>query len=183
MFYRVMTSYQQAYLSFLLVFCSQSLYTGEKGKGETSMSKKKRPKQTAHPHWQPISMLPTLATHIDGMLEAAQEQYETLQLARAKPHVLDNYTVNRVIEVFTVQKNDLWLFNEQLSRWQGGTLSTDQSQEVERLIKQMQRLHEVITDILTLADELAKGTIEKVMAKSDEELGLELLMRMMKGKE
>jgi len=30
-----------------------------------------------------------------------------------------------------------------------------------------------------LADELGKGTIEKIMAKSDEELGLEYLMKML----
>lgn len=42
------------------------------------MSKQKRPKQTAHPRWQPISMLATFATHIDGMLEADLEQYANL---------------------------------------------------------------------------------------------------------
>ena len=44
------------------------------------MPKKKhtRQKQTARqkpPQWQPVRMLPTLATHIDGMLESSQEQY------------------------------------------------------------------------------------------------------------
>jgi len=73
--------------------------------------------QQSQPQWQPISQLALIASHIDGMLEAAQEQYETLQPARAKPHVLDNYTVGRVIDVYTVQKNDLWLFEEQLTRW------------------------------------------------------------------
>ena len=48
--------------------------------------------QQPQPQWQPITQLALIASHIDGMLEAAQEQYETLQPARAKPHVLDNYT-------------------------------------------------------------------------------------------
>ena len=63
-------------------------------------------------------MLPTIATHIDGMPEAAQEQYQTLLPAKARPHALDDYTVNRVKKVFTEQKNDLWLFEEQLKRCQ-----------------------------------------------------------------
>jgi len=67
------------------------------------------------PQWQPIGRLSLIASHIDGMLEAAEEQYEALQLARPKPHVLDDYTVGRVIEVFTVQQNDLWLFDEHSS--------------------------------------------------------------------
>jgi hypothetical protein len=121
-------------------------------------------------------MLPTIATHIDGMLEAAQEQYETLLPAKAKPHVLNDYTVNRVKQAFTIQQNDLWLFDEQLARWSKGTLSTQQRTEVERLAGQMKKLREQITVILALANDLAKGTIEKVISKSDLELGLEALL-------
>ena len=40
----------------------------------------------------------------------------------------------------------------------------------------MKKLREQITAILALADELAKGTIEKVLSKSDAELGLEFLL-------
>lgn len=140
------------------------------------------PKQP-QPQWQPISMLPTIATHIDGMLEAAQEQYETLLPAKAKPHALDDYTVNRVKKVFTTQQNDLWLFDEQLARWSKGSLSAQQRTEVERLAGQMKKLREQITVILVLANELAKGTIEKVMGKSDVELGLESLLNLGKFKD
>jgi len=133
------------------------------------------------PQWQPISQLTLIASHIDGMLEAAQEQYETLQPARAKPHVLDNYTVGRVTEVFTAQKNDLWLFEEQLKRWTTQSLTPRQRQEVQRLTGQMSKLRQVITDILALADELKKETIEQVLGKSDEELGLEVLLRHLTG--
>jgi hypothetical protein len=128
------------------------------------------------PQWQPISMLPTIATHIDGMLEAAQEQYQTLLPAKAKPHVLDDYTVNRIKKVFTDQQNDLWLFDEQLKRWQSNQLTGEQRKEVERLQGQMKKLREQVKTILELADDLSKGTIEKVMAKSDAELGLEFLL-------
>jgi len=133
------------------------------------------------PQWQPITQLALIASHIDGMLEAAQEQYQTLQPARAKPHVLDNYTVGRVTEVFTVQKNDLWLFDEQLKRWATQPLTARQRQEVQRLTGQMATLRQVITDILALADELKKGTIEQVLGKSDEELGLDVLLRHLTG--
>jgi len=47
-------------------------------------------------------MLPTFTAHIDGMLESSEEQYETLLEAKPKPHVLDDYTVNRVIKAFTL---------------------------------------------------------------------------------
>ena len=117
-----------------------------------------------------------IAHHIDGMLWSAQEQYQTLLPAKAKPHILDDFTVNRVKKVFTDQQKDLWLFDEQLSRWSKGILSTQQRKEVERLQDQMLKLREQITVILDLADQLGKGTIEKVMAKSDAELGLAFLL-------
>jgi hypothetical protein len=123
-------------------------------------------------------MLPVIARHIDGMLQSDQEQYETLLEAKPKPHVLDDYTVNRVTQVFTTAKNDLPLFDEQLKRWSTlTTLSTVQQQEIARLKSQMAKLHEVVDNVLSLADELEKGTIEKQMAKSDAQLGLEFLLR------
>ena len=79
--------------------------------------------------------------------------------AKSEPHVLDDYTLNRVKEVFTVQLEDLRLFNEQLARWSKGSLATQQRIEVERLVGQMKKLREQITTILALADELSKGTI------------------------
>ncbi len=100
-----------------------------------------------------------------------------MQLARPKPFVLDNDTVGRVVDVFTTEQGDLWLFDEQLRRWERVMLTTAQRQEVERLAGQMLQLHEVITAILRLADELKERTIEKVLAKSDVELGIEALLR------
>lgn len=128
------------------------------------------------PQWQPIERLALIASHIDGMLEAASEQYETLQLAKPKPFVLDDYTVGRVIQVYTTQQGDLRLFDEQLRRWERGSLTNVQRQEVERLASQMLQLHEVIGAILRLAEQFKERTIEKALAKSDVELGLEALL-------
>ena len=127
------------------------------------------------PHWQPIGMLSTIASHIDGMLEADTEQYETLLEAKPRPYVLDNDTVERVIAVFTTQREGFWLFEEQVQRWLSGPLTAAQRQEVERLAEQMKRLRENNAKILELARELARGTIEKQFAASDVELGIEVL--------
>ncbi len=120
---------------------------------------------------------PQLAAHIDGMLQADREQYETLLEAKPKPHVLDDFTINRVIAAFTTQRNDFSLFDQQLQRWVALPLSDQQRREVERLVEQMRLLRENNEQVLTLARELSKGTIDKVMAKSDVELGLEMLMK------
>jgi hypothetical protein len=149
------------------------------------MAKKKRqqkkqpggPGRSQQPNFQPIEALAMVAQHIDGMLEADREQYETLLEAKPKPQVLDDHTVNRVIAAFTTQKNDFSLFDEQLRRWQALDLTDDQRTEVTRLAEQMRLLRENNEQMLTLARELSKGTIDKIMAKSDAELGMEMLMR------
>jgi len=130
------------------------------------------------PQWQPNGKVFVIGTMIDRMLEGAQEQYAMLLEARPTPHVLDDYTVRRVIEVYTEQRDGLWLWDEQLVRWAAEPLNVTRRREVERLQGQMAALRQVVDAILTLADELGRGTIETVLAKDDRELGLETLTRM-----
>ena len=132
--------------------------------------------QQEKPQWQPIEKLSLIARVIDGMLQATNEQYETLQPARQQPYVLDDYTVNRTIKVYIDQKDDLWVFDEQLMKWKAGTLTSAQRTEVERLQGQMQKLHEMNTIILSLAEELKEVTIERLLEKDDAEVGLEYLL-------
>jgi hypothetical protein len=128
------------------------------------------------PTWQPISMLPAVAVLIDGHLEGADEQHALLAAAKPKPHVLDDHTLDRVLEVYSVQLDDLWMFDEQLTRWAKGTLTPTEGAEVERLKGQPTLLRERLGAILNLAEELRAGTLDRIMEKSDLELGLEALL-------
>jgi len=101
---------------------------------------------------------------------------EHLRSCRAQPHVLDDYTVGRVIKVYTDQADDVGLYAEQLSRWNHLNLTPSQRQEADRLSKQIPRIRERISAILALAAELKGGTIETVLGKSDLEVGLEFLL-------
>lgn len=127
-------------------------------------------------HWQPVSALPLIGRFIDESLKAVQKVYQDLLPARDRPYVLDDHTVGRVKEVYTAQRDDHWLYEEQLARWRREPLSPSQQKEVERLEKQAASLRETLDATLALADELAQGTIEKVLAKSDLEMGLEALL-------
>jgi len=110
------------------------------------------------------------------MLESTQNVYGSLQQARSRPHVMDDYTIGPVREVHGAQLDDLGLYEEQLSRWQTPRPTETQQQEITRLNRQLTELRQVLTDTLALADEMKDGTIEKMMAKDDFELGLEFLM-------
>lgn len=128
-------------------------------------------------NWQPISALPLIASMIDGLLDEVEKQHENLQACRLKPHVLDNCTVLRVVDVYTAQSGDVALYEEQLLRWKSLNLTPPQLQQVNRLAEQIPTVKERIAAILALAEELKGGTIETILAKSDLEVGLEWLLR------
>jgi len=128
------------------------------------------------PQRHPISALPMTAQALDGMVESAEEVLQSLEQARPRPHVLDDYTIGRGREAHGTQLNDLWWYTEQLARWQGASPTPAQQRELERLTHQLTALRRVLTASLALAEALQAGTIEKVLAKDDVELALEFLL-------
>ena len=128
------------------------------------------------PIWQPISALPMLAEAIDGYIPASDDLYGSLLEARSKPHVMDDMTLDRVDKVYGRQRDDMWLYDEQLRRWSTETLRTDQVYEVARLQTVLDEVKARIADILAIAAELREGTIDRIMEKSDLELGLEVML-------
>ena len=134
------------------------------------------------PNWQPLTALPLIASLIDGELADGQEHHATLLSVRDRPYVLDDATVERTIKLHAEQRDFLGVFVEQLARWRHEHPTDAQRRELGRLEGQLERLRVVLTNILELAEELQQGTIERVLAKSDLELGIEALLRMTKGR-
>jgi len=131
--------------------------------------------KTQQPHWQPISMLPVFTDMVDGMLEAALAQLDNLQRAADTPHVLDDATLNRVIELNDNQMQDHWLFEEQFARWKREPLSHAQAKEVDRLTQQSSKLKGTNEAIRAIVHRLAESTIDKIMAMDETELALAVL--------
>jgi hypothetical protein len=128
------------------------------------------------PSWQPVSALPMIASLIDGMVVDTSAQWETLQPARAKPHVLDSALVERIERAYSEQLDTSALFKEQLSRWRKEILSLEQSKAIMRLEGQVEALRANLTNILGLADEVKDHTIDKILEKDDLALGLDVLL-------
>jgi hypothetical protein len=116
-----------------------------------------------------------IASLIDGMLEDAKEHYATLLQAKDKPHVLDDATIERVERMHTERIEYLDLFAGQLARWRKQSPTSIQALEIARLTQALGALTQINTDTLNLAAKLKEGTIDKILAKDDIELGLELL--------
>ena len=114
---------------------------------------------------------------IDGMLDAAKETYEPL--CQIKVH--DDFTIKRIFEVTGQQVKDEWMYDDQLEKWsQLPGLETVQRDEIQRLQGQMRKLKQVNRKILGIAEEYKDKTIEKVLGKSDAEVGLDFLMGKLK---
>jgi hypothetical protein len=128
------------------------------------------------PNWQPLSLLPVVTMMIDEVLQNSEEQHETFSEVKSQPHILDDATVLRAIRLYKAQLEDVQLYKEQLRRWQEQPLTADQRREVDRLLGQLPRIKQLSEAILELLDEIKEGTIDKIMAKSDAELGLDLLL-------
>jgi hypothetical protein len=68
-------------------------------------------------NWYPISKLGWFTGHIREGVEATRRQLELLQPALARPYLLDDATVARIIRVHRDQAADLDLFQNQADRW------------------------------------------------------------------
>jgi hypothetical protein len=128
------------------------------------------------PQYHPIEMIEVIAGLIDGYVEDAAALLPDIRTAVIKPHVLDGETVNR-IEIMYLETADLVaIFEEQLRRWGESSLTSDQRAEVARLYRQLSELRPMVEEILTSLEQIRPKTIDRVMAKSDLELGLDVLL-------
>ncbi len=128
------------------------------------------------PTWQPISALPLIATMVAEMLDAAGQNHNSLVEARTRPSMLDDATLDGVERVWGDTQADHWLFVDQVARWKREALTPAQREVVEHLENQVTALGELLLAILDLAKELRPGTIDRVLEKSDLELGVEHLL-------
>ena len=142
-------------------------------------SKSKRPKKTKQRQQirHPISKLPLFTSMINDTLENTEEQYQSFLEAKDKPHVLDDAIVNRAERLYKAQREDVKLFERQLTWWQEEDLTDSQRQQVDGLLAKLPQIKERSEEILVLLAEIKKGTIDRIMEKDDFELGLEFLLR------
>ena len=82
----------------------------------------------------------------------------------------------RVQRVHGEQLEFVDTYAEQVRRWRAEGPSATQRRELDRLEQQNRRLRQVTTEVLALAAELRKGTIDRIMAMSDLELGMQALL-------
>jgi hypothetical protein len=128
------------------------------------------------PNWQPISQLPLIASLIDGGVAEAMAQRQILTEARARPHLLDDATLDRLDQVYSEEQQWLGFCEEQLRRWRQDQPAPAEAREIARLATEIERLKPLVAEILALSAEIRTGTIDRIMEMSDLELGLKALL-------
>jgi hypothetical protein len=125
--------------------------------------------------WHPLGMMGVIASLIDGMVDESADMAELLTPALAKPHVLDDHTIDRTERLYGERVHFIEIYSEQLRRWRNEHPDAKQRREIERLESQLSRARELNAQVLGMAAEIRKGTIDRIMEKSDLALGLEAL--------
>jgi len=129
------------------------------------------------PIMHPISKLPVIRDLIDGQVEEDAPLLGNLRDALATPWVMDNQTVARTTRLYRERLDFIPHYRQQLALWSGDPDHGHLLPEFERLVGQVSTLEVTAREILAIAAKLKVGTIEKMLAKSDLELGLEALLR------
>ena len=137
------------------------------------MSSKKQ--QDEKPNWQPLSMLPTIASIIDEEIDNFEDLYKNLGEARKKPHVMDDMIIDRAINNHRKYLEGAWVYDEQLSRWKKEKLTGEQYREIQRLAGQMIKYRKMCEEIIAVSEEIKKGTINRILEMSDEEVAIAVL--------
>ena len=132
-------------------------------------------KQDEKPNWQPLSMIPTIASIIDEEVANFENLYKNLGEARKKPHVMDDMIIDRAINNHRKYLEGAWVYDEQLSRWKKEKLTDKQSRDIERLTGQMLKYRKMCKDIIAVSEEIKKGTINRILEMSDEEVAIAVL--------
>lgn len=125
--------------------------------------------------FHPIESLPEFAVLIDDYVRDADEIWNDLAPARARPHILDEYTLDRVRDVYTEGLEIFQYFEQQLALWQEGKPTGPIAAEVERLQGQVTAYRRTAVRLLELAEELRGKTIEAIMGMDDVEVALRFL--------
>ncbi|WP_420594298.1 hypothetical protein [Deinococcus sp.] len=126
--------------------------------------------------WQPIGQLPLFEELIGGLLDEVQAFHATLAEAQAKPHLLDDATLDRVEAQYQERQHFLDIYDEQFRRWRAAGVTPSQERTLRGLAREVAATRPVVQQVLELVAALRTGTIDRIRELSDEELGLMSLL-------
>ena len=127
-----------------------------------------------------LYMLQTYLVMSQKQLLASEGQLQNLKKVEQRPHLLDDALMDRAIKIHTEQNPMLWVSIEQCRKWREQSPNQEQLVDIDQVEGNFKKLIDVNEQIIALAQEIKKGTIDSIMRKSDVEIGLEFIMNYQK---
>ena len=131
--------------------------------------------QKQQPIFHPISKALSILEITHDMLESSKEQLVNMENIKDKPHVLNDELINRSIKLYTSQNKDLDIFLQQCSLWQEKELTEVQQYQVTTIEENANTLIKINNQILEIVNYCKDKTIDKILAKDDLELAIDVL--------
>lgn len=125
------------------------------------------------PTWRPLDDVAMLTEIARQGVEHASDQHELL--TQAGPYQLNDVTVARMLRVWNETLEWTGVHAEQGARWHQEATDTATEAAVGEYNALVQQERLLVVEILEMAHNLEAVTIEKLMAKSDLEIGLDAL--------
>jgi len=131
---------------------------------------------TEKQNWYPIDKLLMFESMVLESINNTLEQYALFMEAKEKPHMLDDSIIDRGVRVYQDQMEETTWHERQIARWRQQGLNEWQRVQVDKFEADNNRFRDESKKVLELLEELRKGTINRIIGMSDEELGLNVLL-------
>lgn len=125
------------------------------------------------PMWRPVGDVTMLTSVTVQSVEFAREHLDTIR--DAGRYRLDDGTVARMLRTWHDTSEMNQVFAEQGRRWRQEAKGTRHEGDVVHFCALVAEERGLIDEILTIAQKLRTVTIERLLAKSDLEIGIEAL--------
>lgn len=126
-------------------------------------------------NWLSLDKLPLFTHLVTGLLQDTEKLLPLFHQAKEQPWVLDDATVNRTIKLYTERLDILADNQEQIERWRKGTLTIQQEQAIDKLAHQTAQTKQAVTQLLAIAEEIKKNTIDQILVRDDVALAFDVL--------
>ena len=126
------------------------------------------------PTWRPVGDVTMLTGVTVQSVEFAREHLDTIR--EAGSYRLDDATVARMLRMWHDTSDLNQVFAEQGQRWRQEATGTRHEGDVVHFCDVVEEERGLIDEILTITQKLQTVTIERLLAKTDLEIGIEGLM-------
>lgn len=117
---------------------------------------------------QSISILPLSLQMNAEQLDVVRDLQGKLEQARARPYLMDDEGICRVLRVYTETKNqNIPMMRAHLEHWRKSRPSAQQRRQLDQFEQQLNDLDLGCTRVIATASEIRKGTIDRIMEMPD----------------